>query len=279
MTVRLLLGALLLVCAPALAEAADCMAVRQDHVSLVEGADCVGIELKQRKPDDPQANVDVAATWIEFVQPAGPGEWRYNDWIREQLAELNLGKPLTPTPGQRREDRFTVRSFYRSDRLISARYGRWVRAAGAKTGATIYSSINVALTHWTLLTPDDLVSLGGAANACWRQFGADERHGEAFTRAYPRERPWVDRDFEIRRIGPYMRDMIGPVLINPKVSTERTQRIFVGTLQDQSRWSFSEHGALVDFGGLLGVESGLFTCSFSHADLQAIAHDGVALPP
>lgn len=276
MGARFLAAILLAVLLPAAAQAADCIAVRQADVAIVEDSGCGELRLTSRRRDEP--NIEIAATWIEFVQPAGPGEWRYNDWIHRQIASINFDKPIKSVPGKRREDRFSIRSFYRSERLISARYGRWL-CCGGNAGDTIYGSVNVDLARWTLLSPDDLVSLGAAANVCWQQLGDDRRRGAAFARAYPLERPWVDRDFEFRRIGHVMRDIIGPVVVNPVASAERTKSLFVAVLQDQARWSFGEQGALVDFGELLGFAEGAFACRLANADLRAIAHAGVAVPP
>lgn len=276
MRIRILGAALLAMLLPAAAQAADCIAVRQDDVTIVKDAGCGELRLLSRQRDELAA--EIGATWIEFVEPAGPGEWRYNDWIHRQVASINFDKPMRSVPDKRREDRFTIRSFYRSDRLISARYGRWL-CCGGNAGDTIYGSVNVDLEHWTLLSPDDLVRLGSAANVCWQQFGDDGKRGVAFAKAYPIERLWSDRDFEVRRVGRVMRDIIGPVVVNPVVSQERTKGVFVAVLRDQSRWSFTDHGALVDFGQLLGLAEGTFTCSFATAELKAIAHAGVAVPP
>lgn len=273
---RSLAAVLLAVLLPVAAQAADCIAVRQGDVTIAKDSGCGELKLNSRQRDEP--NIEIGATWIEFAEPAGPGEWRYNDWVHKQIASINFDKPITSVPDKRREDRFTIRSFYRSDRLISARYGRWL-CCGGNAGDTIYGSVNVDLARWTLLSPDDLVSLGAAANVCWQQFGDDQRRGAAFAQAYPIERLWADRDFEFRRVGRVMRDIIGPVVVNPVVSTERTRSLFVAVLQDQSRWSFSEQGALVDFGDLLGFAEGAFACRFANADLRAIAHAGVAIPP
>jgi hypothetical protein len=68
-------------------------------------------------------------------------------------------------------------------------------------------------------------------------------------------------------------------VVDPVVSKERTKSLFVAVLQDQSRWSFSEDGALVDFGQLLGFAEGGFACSFANDDLRAMARAGVAIPP
>ena len=90
--------------------------------------------------------------WAEFAEPDGPAEWRYNDWVRREVAER---------PG----DKFAIKSLYRSDRLISAQF-------------SFHDSVNVDATRWTLFSPDDLVSLGAAANACWRQFAGGKKRGD-----------------------------------------------------------------------------------------------------
>jgi hypothetical protein len=277
MGARLFLAALLALLMPGLAEAADCITVRQGDIALVKQAGCGELRVLSRKRDERQANVDIAATWIEFAVPAGPAEWRYNDWIHKQVATLNFEKPIKLTPELYNEDRLAIDSLYRSPRLISARYARWVRFG--PDGNTLYGSLNVDIARWTLWSPDNLVSLGHAANACWRRFADENERGEAFARDWPLERPWADRDFEIRTIGPAMRELIGPVVIDPRPSQERTRRVFVAVLQDQARWSFSDRGAVVDFGALLGYRSGLFFCDLPNAQLRAIAHPGAAIPP
>ena len=98
-------------------------------------------------------------------------------------------------------------------------------------------------------------------------------------RGWPLQRPWLDRDFEIRRIGHVMRELIGPVVVDPHPSKERTRRLFVAVLKDQARWSFGDRGATVDFGELLGYAAGPFFCKFANAELKAIAHPGAAIPP
>jgi hypothetical protein len=229
---------------PGLADAADCIAVRHGEVSIVRDAGCDGLKLMSRAGDAPAAN------WIEFADPGNPAEWRYNDWIHRQAAA-------------RRTDRFAIESLYRSDRLISARYS--------------FGSVNVDATRWTLFSPDDLVSLGAAANACWRQFS--EQRGDGFAQAWPTERPWSDRDFEFRPVGNVMREIIGADVIDPQASTGRTRRVFIAVLRDQSRWSFSDSDAQIDFGKLLGRPSEPFYCTFVKADLQTIARPGAAIPP
>jgi len=257
--------------------AADCLASRLSEISIVPVPACDGLEIKSRKRDDPPSNADVSATWVEFTEPRNPGEWRYNDWIRKQVATLNFDRPIKSPADQQSEDRFGMATLYRSPRLISARYARWV-CCGVR-GDTLYGSVNVDLARWSLLAPDRLVSLGAAANSCWRQFADERRRGEAFAKAFPTARHWRDDDFEHRQIGRVMRDMIGPVVVNPTPSTDRTERIFVATLSDQSRWSFTEQGALVDFGELLDFAEGPFFCETQNADLRQMARPGASIPP
>ena len=270
----LLLGLLLALLAPEAAMAEDCVVSRQGEVSLAAVPACAGLEVKSRKREDARANVDVTAAWVEFTEPQNAGEWRYNDWIRRQVALLNFDRPIKASGDQQSQDRLGLASLYRSPQLISARFARWV-CCGVH-GDTLYGSVNVDIRRWTLLSPDRLVRLGMAANFCWRQF-ADGREG--FAQAYPTARQWRDDEFDDRTVGPLVRDMIGPVMINPNPSTERTQRVFVAALKDQSRWSFSEQGALIDFGGLLGLAEPQLFCAMQNDDLRRMAVPGASFPP
>ncbi len=247
MGLRGLVGVLFVVLCPGLAEAADCIAARNGELSIDRDAGCGDLKLMSH------ASGASMATWAEFAQPDGPAEWRYNDWVRRQVAA-------------RKADGFAIESLYRSDRLISARY-------------SFGDSINVDATRWTLFSPDDLVSLGAAANACWRQFADDEEGGAAFTKAWPTARPWIDGDFRYSRWPEVMREIIGPEVLDPVPSTGRTLRVFAWVLRDQARWTFSDAGAQIDFGDLLGNKAGPFSCTFANADLKAIAKSGVAVPP
>jgi hypothetical protein len=273
----LLLAVFMTASEPGAAQAADCAAVRQGEVSLVQDAACAGLKLMSRKRDDPRPNVVIAATWLEFVAPGNAGEWRYNDSIRKQVARISFDRPIDIPPERRSEERFIVESFYRSERLISARYVSTV-CCGMR-GNPIYSSINVDSERWTLLSPDDLVHPGAAANLCWQQFGGAERRGADFAAAYPRERPWSDDDFDHSRLVPAKLDMFGPVVINTQPSRERTQRIFIAAVKDGGRWSLTGRGASIDFGDLLGVEAGHFACTLRNDELQAMAQRGVSFPP
>lgn len=247
MRVRGLVGFLFVVLCPGFAWAADCIAVRQGEVWISQDNVCGDLKLMSRADGAP------AATWAEFAKPDGPAEWRYNEWVRREVAE-------------RPSDEFAIESLYRSDRLISARY-------------SFHDSVNVDAMRWTLFSPDDLVNLGAAANACWRQFADDKKRGAAFTTDWATERPWVDRDFELGLWPEVMREIIGPEVLDPVPSTGRTLRVFVWVLRDQARWTFSDAGARVDFGDLLGKQAGPFSCSFANADLKAIAKPGAAVPP
>jgi hypothetical protein len=50
-------------------------------------------------------------------------------------------------------------------------------------------------------------------------------------------------------------------------------------MRDQARWTFSDTGAEIDFGDLLGKKAERFSCSLANVDLKAIAKAGVAVPP
>jgi hypothetical protein len=246
MGLRGLVSVLVLVLCPGFAEAADCIAVQHSEVSVVRDAGCGDLKLMSREGGEQ------ATTWAEFGRPDGPAEWRYNDWVRRQVALRDGG--------------FAIQSLYRSDRLISAHYSfGW--------------SVNVDATRWTLFSPDNLVSLGAAANSCWQQFAHDKTRGEAFTRDWATERPWVDGDFRFRRFPETMREIIGPDVMDPAPSTGRTLLVFVWVMRDQARWTFSDTGAEIDFGDLLGKKAERFSCSLANADLKAIAHPGAAVPP
>ena len=130
MGVRLFFGVILAVLMPGLAQAADCITVRQGDVAIVQEARCGDLKLMSRKRDDSRPNIDIAATWIEFTLPSSPGEWRYNEWVRRQIATLNFDRPIQLAPDHKSEDRFALDSFYRSDRLISVRYARRICCGG-----------------------------------------------------------------------------------------------------------------------------------------------------
>jgi len=262
---------------PGLAEAADCIVARDGNVSLVDAEPCDGLKLMTRRPDVAQSTIDVVATWVEFTEPRNAGEWRYNDWVRRQVKALKFDRPLTPVSARKSEDRLGIASFYRSERLISARYAR--RICCGLQAAAIYTSINIDIAGWTLFSPDTLVSPGAAANVCWQHFADDPERGSRFLAAFPRARAWSDGDFEHRQIGPVMHEIIGHVVVNPTVSPDRTQRLFVEALENQSRWSFSAQGAVVDFGELLGHAAGPFFCDLPNDDLRSMARPGAAIPP
>src|SRR5690349_21332832 len=120
---RLLLFVLLAVLVPGAAMAEDCLVSRLGEISIASLPACDGLEVKSRKRDDERSDVDVSATWVEFTEPRNAGEWRYNDWIRKQVATLNFDRPIKG-PANQREDRFGMATLYRSPQLISARYSR-----------------------------------------------------------------------------------------------------------------------------------------------------------
>ena len=270
--------ALLVLLLPTAVQAADCIAVHDGQPVLLQDAACKGLELRSRRGEDVRRNVEVSASWVEYAVPASPEEWRYNAWIAKRLAVLDFDNAKAGAAVGFRENRLAVQSFYRSERLISARYGRST-CCGTRQVGTTYSSISIDSERWTLLSPDDLVSLGKVADACRQQFAGDEARGADFVRVYPLERALADGDFYSRRIGPVVLDLIGSVIIPANPSEDRTRRVFIAVLKDQGRWSFSEHGALIEFGQLLGIDAGPFTCTLPNDALRTMAARGAAFPP
>jgi hypothetical protein len=275
MGVRVLLGVALAVSMPSLAHGADCITVQETRLAIAGDATCGGLKLKSGTRSGLRADDRIDATWVEYASPGGPGEWRYNDWVQRQLANLDADRPAPAAGEQRREDHWTIQSLYRSDQLISARYLRHACCGGGRS----FSSINVALLRWTLFSPDELVGLAAAAEACWGQFGDDASRGAAFAAAWPVGGAWRERDFEARAFGRQMREIIGPLVIDRVASTGRTRRLFVQVLRDQSRWSIASAGATIDFGDLMGRAGGSYACTLANRELQAMARPGAVIPP
>ena len=181
-----LLWALLWALLPGPAEAADCVTVQRETgqretIALAGDTSCGALALKSGVRGGLRPGDTIEATWVEFSAPSGPGEWRYNDWVHKQLATLNADRPVPASTTGPRADHWAIHSLYRSDRLISARYLGQACCGGESTSV----SVNVDLARWTLFSPDELVSLGATAAACWRQFGEDASHGRAFASAWP----------------------------------------------------------------------------------------------
>jgi len=275
MGVRVLLGVVLALSTPALAHAADCITVHHDKVAIAAGSSCGALKLKSGTRSGLRPGDTIDATWVEYISPSGPGEWRYNDWVQKQLAHLDADRPAPAASERPRADHWAIQSLYRSERLISARYMR----QACCDGAAAFTSVNVDLGRWTLFSPDEVVSLAATAQACWRQFGDDVARGAAFAAAWPAGPAWRERDFAAHPFGRQMREIIGSLVIDRVPSAGRTRRLFVQVLQDQSRWSFTAAGATIDFGELMGRVAGAQVCTLANDKLQALAHPGVVLPP
>jgi hypothetical protein len=269
------------------AQAADCISERVDYdrwghqiaaLSLTEDADarqvCGSLGIRVRAGKDSRLNVNIFATYPEFEDPQDPTERRYNEWIRGVVATMDFDRPITLSANEKVEDVLVLTSLYRSTRLISAAYSRWL-CCGAH-GVPAGGSINIDVASGMPVSPQDLVSLPAVANECWRQFAALpsplDGQGDLFKQDYPMDRPFSNRDFEDDPSSPPVR---GPV----KPSVEKTVRLFHSTLKRSSNWTFTDRGAAVGFGMLLGYVGAEFDCLLDNATLTRMARPGVPLPP
>ena len=268
-------------------QAADCISERVDYdkwghqiaaLSLAEDAHarqvCGPLSIRVRASNDPRLNVNVFATYPEFEDPQIPAERRYNEWIDSVVATMDFERPVVRSENDRVEDMLIMVSLYRSARLISASYYRWLCCG--TPGISAGGSINIDVASGALVPPPDLFNLAAAANHCWQQFatlpGPIDRQGSLFRQDYPMGRPFSDKDFEDDAANPPVRGSLGP-------SVERTVRLFRATLKRSSNWTFTERGAAVGFGMLLGYAGAAFDCTLDNAALKPMAQPGVSVPP
>ena len=268
-------------------QAADCISGRVDYdkwghqiaaLSLVLDADarrvCGSLAIRVRARNDPRLNVNVFATYPEFDKPGDAAEKRYNDWIRGVVATMDFDRPITLSRDEKVEDVLVLASLYRSGRMISAAYDRWL-CCGAH-GISAGGSINIDVASGSLVSPQDLFSLPAVANQCWQQFaalpGPVDGHGALFKQDYPMDRRFADKDFEGDPGSPPAGGLLAP-------SVEKTVRLFNATLKRSSNWTFTDRGSVVGFGMLLGYVSAAFECTLDNAALKPMARPGVAVPP
>jgi hypothetical protein len=269
------------------ARAADCISERVDYdrwgheiaaLSLAEGADarqvCGSLGIRVRAGKDSRLNVNIFATYPEFEDPQDPAERRYNEWIRGVVATMDFDRPIILSENEKVEDVLVLASLYRSGRLISAAYGRWL-CCGAH-GMSAGGSINIDVASGMLVSPQDLFNLPAIANQCWQQFatltGPINGQGDLFRQDYPMDRPFLEKDFDGDPSNPPIR---GPV----KPSVDKTVRLFHATLKRSSNWTFTDRGAAVGFGELLGYVGAAFDCNVDNATLKPMAQPGVSVPP
>jgi len=269
------------------AHAADCVSERVDYdkwgheiaaLSLSADADarlvCGSLGIRVRSRNDPRLNVNVFATYLEFEDPQVPGERRYNEWIGGVVATMDFDRPIVLLENDKVEDVLVLASLYRSGRLISAAYDRWLCCS--TPGMSAGGSINIDVASGTLVSPRDLFDLSAVANQCWQQFATlsrpTDRQGDLFRQDYPMGRPFSDKDFEDDAANPPVRGPFGP-------SVERTVRLFHVTLKRSSNWTFTERGAAIEFGMLLGYTGAGFDCVLDNAGLKPMAQPGVSVPP
>lgn len=265
----------------------DCLAVTSDWdrrgrevVSVSPTGDvdaraiCGRLVARVRARDDSGGSIDVSATYLEFDEPRHAAERRYNEWIGGVVATMDFDRPIALSENEKVEDVLVLTSLYRSKRLISAAYSRWL-CCGAH-GVSAGGSINIDAATGAPVSPEGLVSLPAVANECWRQFAALpsplDRQGDLFKQDYPMDRPFSERDFEDDPGSPTVR---GPV----KPSVDKTARLFRSTLKRSSNWTFADRGAAIGFGWLLGYVGAEFDCLLDNAALRQMARPGVPIPP
>jgi hypothetical protein len=264
-------------------EAADCISGRVDYdkwghqvaaLSLAADADanqvCGSLAIRVRARNDSRLSVNVFATYPEFENPQGPAERRYNEWISSVVATMDFDRPIALSENEKIEDVLVLTSLYRSRRLISAAYDRWLCCSAH--GISAGGSINIDAASGLIVSPQDLFSLPAVANQCWRQFstlrGPIDGQGELFRQDYPMDRPFSDKDFESDPVR-------GPL----QPSVEKTVRLFHATLKRSSNWTFADRGADVEFGWLLGYVGANFNCALDNGALKQMAQPGVSVPP
>ncbi len=237
-------------------------------------ATCGRLVARVRARADPRTNVNVSATYLEFDDPDDAAEKRYNEWIRDVVATMDFERPITLFENEKVEDVLILASLYRSKRLISAAYDRWL-CCGAH-GMSVGGSINIDTASGMRVLPQDLFGLPAVANQCWRQFATlsdpIKGQGDLFKQDYPMDRPFSDSDFEGDPSSPSVRGLLNP-------SVEKTVRLFHSTLRRSSNWTFTDRGATVGFGALLRYVGADFYCFLDNATLMAMARPGVGVPP
>jgi hypothetical protein len=225
-----------------------------------------------RARDDPRANVNVSATYLEFDNPRTAAEKRFNEWIGSVVATMDFDRPLVLLENEKAEDILVLESIYRSGRLISAAYSRWL-CCGAH-GTTVSGSINIDVASGAVVSPQELFSLPAVANHCWQQFaalpGPMDGQGDLFKQDYPMDRSFSVGDFEGGNPS-----VSGPL----KPSVDKTVRLFHATLKRSSNWTITDRGTAVGFGELLGYVGAAFDCTIDNAALKPMAQPGVTVPP
>ena len=261
--------------APMEGRAADCISTRDSYdsagretvdVSMAADADvrkfCGPLQVVVRERDnDPRPNVRISAVYLEFGEPQLASEQVYNEVIQRWVDRIKFDMPVNIGPHGKHEQILQISSFYRSTRLISATYLQWLCCGAHGIGGS--TAMNVDIERNALLVPRDLFHLGAVANYCWEQF--DRIDGEqTFRRHVPREKDFADNDFE----GDKISDRFGGGSLG----------MFAATLAESTWWSFTDAGAVLSFGPLLGY-LGQYSCKLENADLRRMVRSGVQAPP
>jgi hypothetical protein len=255
--------------------AADCISTRDSYdsagrqtvdVTMAADADirkfCGPLQVVVReRHNDPRPNVRISAVYLEFEGPRLASEQVYNEVIRRWVDRMTFDMPVNIGPHEKHEQVLEISSFYRSTRLISATYFQWLCCGAHGIGGS--TAINVDIENNAVLVPKHLFHLGAVANFCWEQF--DRVDGEHhFRKHVSRERDFTDGDFE----GDKISDRFGGGSLG----------MFAATFAEPTWWSFTDDGAVLSFGPLLGY-LGQYSCKLMNADLRHVVRSGVQAPP
>lgn len=237
MTFRLLL-VFALSMLPAAAHAVDCVTSTYGMLSIDGDPACGTLKEVYRKRDDPRPNVEIWARYVAFDPAVSAGERRFNDWMRESVAPLELDGPLKHFGDYTILDTLTVTSLYRSKSLLSALVEHDF-GCGAHCNAALMS-LNVDPATGRNIALGELVDRKAVGEHCWRQFYASEKGGAAFAERY-------------------------------------TIRNF-GQAEDSYEWSADASGIVLHFGELFGHAFGWFECRILTGELPKFTKPGVKVP-
>jgi len=307
MTFRFLVSVILAgltLCASPDGRAVECVVSREVYagnsqmpvreVSVAEDAEakalCGSLRAVNRRRDDPNPDVVVSASYVEFEVPRNAAERAYNEWIRKLIGQVPFEGPLEGRAGG---GSTLVREYIfggdvrRSRQLLSATYGAWICCGAHGYGQTWRLNIDAETGHPAAL--GDFVHLGAVGNYCWQQFSkmGDQNRGKRFAEIYSRRNPFTDEDFGTDpKTLPHEQSPL-QVFAGEAVyawaaglpSDKRAIEAFARALRGTQHWSFTDKVLWIDFGELLGYGDANFVCEIANDALRPMARAGVALPP
>lgn len=251
---------------------------------------CGSLRAVNRRRDDPNPDVVVAASYVEFEAPRNAAERTYNEWIRKLIGQMPFEGSLEGRAGGGstpvREYIFSG-DLRRSQRLLSATYGAWICCGAHGYGQTW--RLNIDGETGKAVSLGDFLHLGTVGNHCWQQLsGVDfQDRGKRFAEFYRRLRLFTDEDFGTDpKTLPHEQSPL-QVFAGEAVyawaaglpSDRRAIEAFARALRGTQHWSFTDKVLWIDFGELLGYGDANFACEIANDALSPMARAGVALPP